>query len=547
MKILNSINKKKLYYFYILCVLIIKLILVSPIRIFANSSAFYDDAMLVNHANSLLSYLWLGQYNEITLAKGIVFPIYLTVLHQFSIPYLIGNTLLCFCTALFFIIVASKLIKSKIILATIYTILMFNPITYASATYSRVYRDSIYQYLVIILFSFIVAVYLSKEKSVKRLLFYCVGSGIFLSLVWFTREDSLWVIPFVGAALIISACFIIFNKQTTKRALRLSCLALPILILLICHTTIAAINYKYYGVFITNDYLEGNFPKAYKALSLVKPVDWQASVPVTKLTREKIYAVSPSFMKLKPYLENNHFETSLMGNANGGAFPWALRDTVTQAGITDAKSQQIFYQKLADEINIALTSGKLESRSGYIFTFVSPWDNRYLMPLQNSFSQALDMVINFKGMSFTSLNSIGDNASIRYFELITNNHAYYASDQILPSGKLNILSSFSRYYSKCSFPFFILGMLCYCYISLRLILSLKSKKYLLFNEWVILTGFMLSLLLRLLLTSYTSISSFPANNYMYLAVAYWIVLIFTSLSVSIVIDDIHKSLIKAGF
>lgn len=540
MKKWDLANRKRLYYFYIIGVLFIKLFLVSPLRIFAITNASYDDAMMVNHANSLLSFNWLGQYSQLTLSKGIVFPIYLSVLHKLSISYLLANNLLCFFTALFFIVVVSKMIRSRILLAALYTILMFNPITYAVGTYQRVYRDSIYQYLVILLFSFIIAIYLNKENSIKKLLLYSMGSSIFLCLVWFAREDSLWVIPFVAAALIISACFVIFNKKTTKKAFRLLCIVLPILTLLGCHTIIAATNYKYYGVFITNDYIEGNFPKAYKALSLVKPVDWQATVPVTKLTREKIYAVSPSFAKLKPYLEKNPIETLTKGNADGGHFPWALRDSVSLAGIKDAKSQQIFYQKLANEINNAVASGKLEGRSGYIFTFVSPWDNRYLNPLKDSFNQSMDMVINFKDISFTPLNSTGNNSSVKNFELITNSPAYYVSDKISFSKKLNIISYIANFYTKCNVFFSLIGMICYCYITVKLVSSLKSKKYLLFDEWVILTGLILSFLIRLILTSYTSVSSFPANNYMYLAVAYWIILIFAFSSIFITVKDINK-------
>ena len=359
-----------------------------------------------------------------------------------------------------------------------------------------------------------------------------------MSLVWFTREDSVWVIPFVATALIISACFIILNKKTNRKAFRISCLVVPILILLICHTTIAAVNYTYYGVFITNDYIEGNFPKAYKALSLVKPVDWKADVPVTKLTREKIYAVSPSFAKLKPYLENNPFITSTNGNPDGGHFPWALRASVFDAGILDAKSQQIFYQNLANEINDATARGKLEGRSGYIFTFVSPWDSRYIAPLKDSFKQAMDMVINFKGMEFNSSNSTGNNVSVRYFELFTNSPAYYAADTILASSKIKIIEGLAGIYSKCNIFFFILGLVGYLYITLRFILSLRQKKYLLFDEWIILTGFIMSFLIRLFITSYTSISSFLANNCMYLATAYWIMLIFIFMSIFIAIKDI---------
>lgn len=514
--------------------------MLSDIRAYIISDAGYDDKLMFNIAQSLTDLKWLGVYSQLTLAKGMIFPLYLALIKEFAIPFLMTNTFLCFATSLIFVKVLGEILNNRIVLSAIFTVLMFNPVTYAVASYQRVYRDAVYQYFVVLLFSCVIAIYLNRNNKLSKLLTWSVFAGIFFTLTWFEREDSIWVVPFVIVAIIITLLFIIFDKQAAKKVLRCCIVTLPCLILFLSYICIATLNYKYYGVFLSNDYVQGYFPEAYKALTLVKPTEWLPTVPVSKETREEIYKVSPAFREIEPYLEGHSFAQN--GEMIGGAFPWAFRDAVEQAGYTDAKSQQAYYKKLSEEINDGFKKGKLGKRSGYIFTFVSPWDNRYAQPLKVAFSSGLKDIcrFSFANGSYGSIDSSGRNKDILDIEGFIHDRAYLLNEPIHNGIKEKAVTRIQKLYVRFNAVLLSVGLLCYLLMTGILVWSIKSKKYLFLDTWIILTGLLLSFVIRLLLTSYTTVSSFQANDNMYLASSYWIMLIFTCSSISVCLSGLYK-------
>lgn len=570
MKIKKYINKKSTFIAYLIFILLIRLYLATGVRVWAFAENHYDDGMMLRDAANLIANNWLGTFDQYTLAKGITFPLYLALIHLIGIPFLFANVLMCFAASFLFIMVLRKIIQNKIALAVIYTVLMFNPIASASWTFNRAYRDSLYSYLVVILFSFIIAIYLNRKGTVSKNFLCSIGAGFFLSAVWLAREDSPWVAPFVVVALIITAYFILFDKQLKQKAMRLAVLAI-IPILLVCSIlTVSTINYIHYGVFMTNEYTGGYLPKLFKALTIIQPDEWIPQVPIPKSTREKAYEVSPTFAKLKPTLENHTFVVEGKGNATCSMLAWAVIDSVQWYGFKDAKSSQEFYKKSAEEINAAIKERKLPVRGGYIFMFESPWDNRYIKPLIKSLLETLHMTIYMasspssmpenipeeyrnmfisefgnKPLSGKNMESSGTNEQIRKLEYITNELAYYKGETIPKrQGKLNIANNISKIYYKVNPIIFIIGLLSYIYITLRFIFNIKNKKYCLRDEWIILTGLFLAYFLRLLLISYTDVCSIYMKYPMYLAPCYWLILMATFTSIFISVNDINKTFFK---
>ncbi len=220
------INKKNIFIFYIFAILLVRLFLATGASVWAQTANQYDDGMMIKDATNLIANNWLGAFNQYTLAKGITFPIYLAILNKIGFPFNLANVVMCFAASLTFILVLSKIIPSKIHLGIIYTVIMFNPLASASFTFQRVYRDSIYGYLVVILFSLVIAIYLNRNTSILKLFLYCIGAGFFLSATWLAREDSPWVLPFVAVALILTAYFILFSKQYKQKLVRIFALTI---------------------------------------------------------------------------------------------------------------------------------------------------------------------------------------------------------------------------------------------------------------------------------------------------------------------------------
>lgn len=65
-----SHSKDKQFLLFAIFFLIIKLILMKDVTIYAITTAFADDQLMVHIAEKLLRLNWLGGYNHYTLAKG---------------------------------------------------------------------------------------------------------------------------------------------------------------------------------------------------------------------------------------------------------------------------------------------------------------------------------------------------------------------------------------------------------------------------------------------------------------------------------------------
>lgn len=539
-------NSKTIFTLYILLILFIKILFSTGLKVWAFGENHYDDGMMIRDAIKLIDYKWLGHFDQYTLAKGITFPLFLAFINKIGLPYLLSVVLLEFAASLSFVLVIRKLIPNRFLLAVLYTILMFNPISTYYWTLNRVYRDSIYSYLVIFLFSAVIALFLNRYEPVKKLILPGIGAGLSLSAVWLAREDSPWIIPFVGLALAVIVVSVLLNKEIRQKSKRLLIVAFVPVILIVNILGVSAINYFAYGVFATNEFTGGSLPALIKELQSIQPDTWMAKVPVPKSTREKAYAVSPTFAKLKPVLENHAFVAAAKGNPTCDMFAWAVVDSVQFAGITDGRASQEFYKKSAEEIQAAVNKGELKTRGGYISVFESPWDSRYITPLFETLKDTIHMTVYLQSdkaagngqLYAKNMNSSGSEAQIRDIEKVTNNLTYYTSQEIpTRQKKVDLINKITDIYSKLN-PFFtVVGLICYLYLFARLLLSIRSKKFIHFEAWLILTGLYLSYLLRLLLISYSNVSCNYMLYPMYFGPCYWLIVMATFTGILITVKD----------
>ena len=83
-----SHSKDKQFLLFAIFFLIIKMILMKDVTIYAITTAFADDQLMVHIAEKLLRLNWLGGYNHYTLAKGCFFPFFLAVGKFFHIDFI---------------------------------------------------------------------------------------------------------------------------------------------------------------------------------------------------------------------------------------------------------------------------------------------------------------------------------------------------------------------------------------------------------------------------------------------------------------------------
>ena len=113
-KIKIYLSSCKCYIYIILIFSFIKIILVQNLPIYAIANAVHDDRMMINIAQSLMNGEWMGSYNQMTLVKGIMYPLFLVFCNKIGISYLLGVALSYIFACIVMICVISKVIKNKI-------------------------------------------------------------------------------------------------------------------------------------------------------------------------------------------------------------------------------------------------------------------------------------------------------------------------------------------------------------------------------------------------------------------------------------------------
>lgn len=431
---------------------VIYLWLVGGESLFAIGYSGHDDRLFINLAHNILKGEWLGPYNNLTLAKGPFFPIWIAVMYVLGIPLLLSEHLIYIFACVLFILAIRPILRKNISGILIFAILLFNPMTYTNVTATRVLREGIYPSLTVMVIACSIALLTLQDRSNKNLSYWSVSLGFVLSCFWLTREEGIFIIPTVGMLLTV-ALFRSYMKEKRFLFRQVYLYLQPFLILLLTIISISTLNLKYYGEFTTTELKQPDFLAAYGALTRVTPKVWLPDVPVQKETRERIYAVSPAFAELKPYLEGSlgngwsgtssvltpqgwksNKNNEISDEISGGWFVWALRDAVSAAGhYTSSATASDYYRRLANEINGAIAAGKLEAGPPHA-TMTPVWNNKYLRPLLKDIVHAGIYLVSFRGFSPYSSPSVGTESDFKLFREMTNNNLSILTNHVHLSG-----------------------------------------------------------------------------------------------------------------
>ncbi len=385
-------SRKETVLFFLLAALFVaaKLAITSVqmIHIYAIDSAPIDDGCVFLAAQSILNGNWLGDYSWVTLGKNMFFSIYIVLLNQLHIPYLIANQLLYLAVTVFTVISLRPVIKNIWAKLILFTVIWFSPFSWAQFTL-RVYRDSIFPQLVLLFFAGIIGFCLRREQPVKRQIPFALAAGLGFGLSWLTREDAYWIFPFGFCAALVYAFAVAFNEGSIKKA-AIKIISVPLLsfaVGMILVGSYCTANYFKYGIFATNDYYSSGFSSAMAAM-----VRADTDIPhdhnlVCKDTREKLYGVSPSLAKLKPFIENenvyNSYGNKETGEIGSAGICWAIRKAAQDAGFAESATEaDAFFSDIAREINAACDEGRIDAfdKCPSINAYILPYDETYLKP-----------------------------------------------------------------------------------------------------------------------------------------------------------------------
>lgn len=558
----------------VIIVAIFKVWLVQVQTLSVAGGALYDERLFIRSAQSILAGDWLGSYDCLTLVKGPFYPIWIAINRILGIPLLLSQHLLYISASLALVWAAAPIFPGWKTFILVFVVLVFNPMSFAGEVMPRVMREGIYPALTMLCVAGAMGIFVRSGQSEAVCRPWSFLMALSLPAFWLTREEGFWIVP--GLVMLHVATCWRFYKNLKKesadfrkiRALKICrILVVPYISLLVCIGVVSGINWYYYRVFTVVEVKSKPFTSAYGALSRMVPPEAERYVPVPRDVRQKIYAVSPTFERLRAYLEGPigqrwidvlcsavptesiHPDSKFYPYADlinvacddlaGGWFLWALRDAAAAAGFyTSALKAQSFYRQIAYEINEACKDGCLHCLPERN-SLVPPIKMKYLPNMANSMRRGLVYLFSFKNFSAIPLQSRGTAEDMSLFAHITGSRLHLPDNdwgQTQNTNRMKILNGIGKIYKKLS-PWVGLSLLCFVLISF----STSRKNSLYFSFFI--AGFcLLSMIItRLVLLSIIDVFSFPAISTQYLSPIYPLMLYLCSLSVVFLGSYAHKS------
>ncbi len=521
---------------FLVSVVLSKLYLIHPLPIKAIGSAVYDDFLFVQLAKSIKEGNWLDEFNEVSHSKGPFFSIFTAFNSYTNIPLKTSEFLLYVLAVLLFYIVFKHQQKIPILPEILFVLLIFCP--YVEVV-RRITREGIYGSLAILILAFFYFLYFFRKKHLILNSLLSIFGGIMLFAFWYTREEGVWILPFI-LILSVFSIFKLYNEHQWSKTffIRVFAYFLFIPAFFSVQQYFKLKNLKYYGEKFLLDTQTTEHKNAFEALYRVKPVNGkQPYLYLNKLTREKIYQVSPSFKKLKKPIERYknkhgcHLYPNTCGDIANGWFFWTFRRSIRGSGyFLSPKKLRSFYNQLSDEINTACTSGALDCNEVKNVNFLHFENSDDLKRLWHSFCKGIRFL--HDGCSNYTLNTVsnGSAASINLYKEITgyndqgiilNNKVWNSNKQFKIKkqellDKVNILKKIKHVYDKYLLKIFFYGILILLFINIYYLCRGRGH----YLPFVFALGVFAIILLRILLLSIIDSTVFPGYEPRYVACLY---------------------------
>lgn len=343
--------KKKYWVIAIIIVItLIRFLMSYHLPIFYLKNMGYDDMLMIHQSSYLLSGNYLGSYNSLTIVKGIFYPLILTIIRFLKLNYGVTLTLFYIFSCGIFSLSLKNIIKNKKILLLIYAVLLFNPISYSSDIYQRIYRSSLSITEIILFLSIIIRIIDNDKKIINYILL-----GIISSIMFLTREDSIYII----IALIILLIYNIYRKKNIKTII---INFMPIIILFCSLNIVSIINYQKYGVYSYNELQKSNFKDTYIKIMSIKDENDDNRFPISKNTLIKLSDLSENFNLSHEEIEN-YYQNLLKENHNKGLYYWYFRRLINiKEQFKNGDESEKYFKDLGREIDNLFKEGKLKKR-----------------------------------------------------------------------------------------------------------------------------------------------------------------------------------------
>lgn len=377
----------------------------------------HDDALFVRQAASLVSLDWLGDYDNLTLAKGPFFPLFMAAGFLLGLPLILAEALVYLAG-----IEAVRRALAPVLLPgslqLLFVLLLSNPIFVGEG---RVVRSRLASGLALLVVGGFVGQATRWRRAGPAAGRFAALGGAALGCFALTRSDAAWILPAVLGLCALAGWEGRKDRPDSRRPWR-QLLVGPAVGVAIYASALLA-NFLVYGVPVVDEMTSGGFARAQRALFRVIPADPIRRVPLPEPSRRALYAVSPAFARLQPHLEGETARSWVVYgtredpragpfDVEGGWVSWCLRDAAAQAGaFRDAATADRFFRDVADEVERACADGRLACRRTAMIP-LPRMTARDRAGFVAALREGLGAVSGFEGVRLDDRESEGDSAEL---------------------------------------------------------------------------------------------------------------------------------------
>jgi hypothetical protein len=426
------------YYAVLLLISAFSLWLRKGILVCVHFDQHIDDQLFIRMAQYLRAGDWLGPYDQLTLVKGMFYPLFLSVVSRTSIPLKVAEQAAYLGACVLAAGIVRRGAGNHHLAMVLFGLLALNPVLW-NVELARVIRESLYVSLSLAVVALTVVVAFPTQDGDRfRRIFHGLMLGLIGGAFWLTREEGIWLLPTLAVVVAI-ALMTILRPAWIARSGRGSFLqrsdyfkatALPFAVAIglffACNWLVAGLNYRHYGIFETSEFRAKSVLRAYGALTRIQHDEWRRYVPFPTDARQRAYSVSPAARELAPFLEGplgeawrvegcKHVNISPCSEVLAGWFGWELRYAMTAAGYYGSAAEAMrFYDRLADEIDAACDRGKIACLAPRA-TLLPPFQGEYLWGAFRSGKDISKIVFTMGDGQVGSAPSIGSRQDFKTF------------------------------------------------------------------------------------------------------------------------------------
>ncbi len=322
-----------------------------------------DDALLVKWALHLFEGTWTGPFSCYTFMKEIGFSAYLAALCRLKLPYIMATNLLYIGGCLVLLYAISHIVKQKWALYAIYAVLLFHPVMAAVQTGQRVYRNSFAVALAVWVVGCVLNLYfdIGKKPFYRSFIWAALAAGS-LGVLWETKSDTIWLLPFTVAVLLATAFLVLKNRKVLAPLPRLALVTFPILGIILTSHFVDIVNTKVYGAAGVAYYGP--------TMSILTNLDEEGAeknISLPRKTFQKLCSISPTLALVQAEIEAemdayDAYDTKPGdGNVEDGWLGWALIGGIDKAGYyKDCQTANEFYKNVHQELSAGIEEGVIK-------------------------------------------------------------------------------------------------------------------------------------------------------------------------------------------